>query len=143
VLASFRLLMIQPFMYQTRTFIFLSILINSLFIWFCSNRLLLNPNKTYHYRAPSLGGDLSPKHILIENTLLRRIDKDVKYNSHTDPLFRRSHILKLADLAEYQAALQPTMQRLLPLTPGYYQPSLPPILLVFCDRQNDKIVLLF
>jgi len=176
-----------------------NILVNSLFKWFCSNRLSLNPNKTKYIviRPPSLKGDLSKKHILIDNTLLYRIGKNcdekaakflgilidenltwkhhlthinkkvsralfslkqvkhflpkqcmktlyyslihshlsygilvwgnatqsalhqttllqkrairlinnAKYNSHTDPLFRSSHILKLADLVEYQAAL--------------------------------------
>ena len=54
------------------------ILINSLFLWFFSNRLSLNPNKTKYIviRLPSLKGDLSQKHILIENTLLHRICKD-------------------------------------------------------------------
>ena len=176
-----------------------NILINSLFIWFCSNRLSLNPTKTKYIviRPPSLKGDRSQKPILIENTLLHRIGKDcdekaakflgilidenltwkphlshinqkisralfslkqvkhflpkqcmktlyyslihshlsygnlvwgnatqsalhhtnllqkpairlinnVKYNSHTDPPFRSSRILKLADLVEYQATL--------------------------------------
>jgi hypothetical protein len=176
-----------------------NILVNSLFKWFCSNRLSLNPTKTKYIviRPPSLKGDLSQKQIMIENTLLYRIGKNcdekaakflgilidenltwkyhlshinkkvsralfslkqvkhflpkqcmktlyyslihshlsygilvwgnatqsalhqttllqkrairlinnAKYNSHTDPLFRGSHILKLVDIVEYQAAL--------------------------------------
>ena len=55
-----------------------NILINYLFIWFCSNRLSLNPNKTNYIviRPSSLKGDLSQKKLLIENTLLHRIGKD-------------------------------------------------------------------
>ena len=45
---------------------------------------------------------------LRQTTLLQkraiRLINNAKYNSHTDPLFRSSHILKLANLVEYQAA---------------------------------------
>jgi hypothetical protein len=55
-----------------------NILVNSLFKWFCSNRLSLNPTKTKYIviRPPSLKGDLSQKQIMIENTLLYRIGKN-------------------------------------------------------------------
>jgi len=61
-----------------------NILINSLFISFCSNQLSLNPNKTKHIviRHPSLKGDLFQKHILIENTFLHRIGKDCDEKGH-------------------------------------------------------------
>ena len=55
-----------------------NVLINCLFKWFCSNRLSLNLHKTKYIviRPPSLKGDFSQKHILIENTHLHRIGKD-------------------------------------------------------------------
>ena len=174
-------------------------LINSLFNWFCANRLSLNANKTKYIviRPPSLRGDLAHKHIYIHNTQLHRIGNNcneksakflgilidenltwkehishvnkkisralfsikqvknvlpkqclktlyyslihshlsygilvwgnatqsalrqttllqkrairlinkAKYNSHTDPLFRISHVMKLNDLMEYEATL--------------------------------------
>ena len=42
--------------------------------------------------------------ILLQKRAIRLIN-NAKYNSHTDPRFRSSRILKLADLVEYQAAL--------------------------------------
>ena len=42
--------------------------------------------------------------ILLQKRALRLIH-NAKYNSHTDPLFRSSRILELADLVKYQAAL--------------------------------------
>jgi len=61
-----------------------NILLNSLFIWFCSNRLSLNPTKTKYIviRPPSLKGDLFQKHILIENTFLHRIGKNCDEKGH-------------------------------------------------------------
>ena len=34
-----------------------------------------------------------------------RLINNAKYNSHTEPLFRRSHLMKITDIFEYQAAL--------------------------------------
>ena len=42
--------------------------------------------------------------ILLQKRAIRLIN-NAKYNSHTDPHFHSSRILKLADLVEYQAAL--------------------------------------
>jgi len=42
--------------------------------------------------------------ILLQKRDLHLIN-NAKYNSHTDPIFRSSRILKLADLVEYQGAL--------------------------------------
>ena len=38
--------------------------------------------------------------ILLQKRAIR-LNNNAKYNSHTDPLFRSSRILKLADLVEY------------------------------------------
>ena len=44
-----------------------------------------------------------------QTTLLQkraiRLINNARYNSHTDPLFRTSHLMKLTDILEYQAAL--------------------------------------
>ena len=42
--------------------------------------------------------------ILLQKRAIRVIN-NAKYNSHTDPLFRKSRVLKLTDLLEYQAGL--------------------------------------
>ena len=41
---------------------------------------------------------------LLQKRAIRTINK-AKYNSHTEPLFKRSNILKLKDLYEYQSSL--------------------------------------
>jgi len=41
---------------------------------------------------------------LLQKRVIRLIN-NARYNSHTDPLFRTSHLMKLTDIFEYQAAL--------------------------------------
>ena len=50
-----------------------------------------------------LHGKILHKTIQLQKYTIRTIHKAAyMYNSHTDPLFNKSHILKLTDLYEYE-----------------------------------------
>jgi hypothetical protein len=66
---------------------------------------LIQPHLTYGIVAwGKASQSIVHKTEVLQKRAIRTINK-AKYNSHTEPLFKQSHILKLKDLYEYQSSL--------------------------------------
>ena len=66
---------------------------------------LVHPHLNYGILSWGNAGQLLRKTITLQRNRAIRIINNATYNSHTDPLFRSSQVLKVPDLYIYQSAL--------------------------------------